>query len=31
LLTKIETKEDITYVRARFNAFINKELGFITK
>ena len=31
LLTKIETKEDVAYVRSRFNAFINKELGFITK
>tara|TARA_B110000037_G_scaffold66819_1_gene81235 strand:+ start:441 stop:1526 length:1086 start_codon:yes stop_codon:yes gene_type:complete len=31
LLKKLETKEDVSTVRSRFNTFINKELGFVTK
>jgi hypothetical protein len=31
LLKKLETKEDVSLVRSRFNTFINKELGFVTK
>jgi hypothetical protein len=27
----VETKEDLARVRSRYNAFINKQLGFITK
>jgi len=31
LLKKLETKEDVSTVRSRFNTFINTELGFVKK
>ena len=31
LLKKLETKEDVSVVRSRFNTFINTELGFVKK
>jgi hypothetical protein len=27
----VETKEDLQRVRSRYNTFINKKLGFMTK
>ena len=31
LLKRLETKEDVSTVRSRFNTFINTELGFVKK